>query len=176
MNVNGGSTDAQIAQAQTLYGELTFFWQGVAAGSAELDCGSLVYCSTGGSGRIPPPGGSIFRSDGLAFPECCDADGDGLGTLTQAGRAPGFGPGTGAMTLWHGATIDQIDSGDVLIARGIGSRSGAPFESARTVGFVFSTAPVLAAYSDGRATPRRSPTPDRAPRPRRRLKAGPGEA
>jgi hypothetical protein len=171
VNVNGGSSDAQIAEAQTLYGELTFFWF-ADNGSAELDCGSLIYCRAGGSGRIPPPQGSIFRSQGLPFPECCDGDGDGLGTLTQAGRAPGFGPGSGAMTLWHGATIDQIDSGDVLIARG--TSNGVPFESAKTVGFVFSTPPVLAAYDDGQGNaatftyPRPSPTPDTP------VKAGPG--
>ena len=171
VNVNGGSSDAQITEAQTLYGQLAFFWF-ADDGSAELDCGSLIYCSAGGTGRIPPPQGSIFRSQGLPFPECCDSDGDGLGSLTQAGPARGFGPGSGAMGLWHGATIDQIDSGDVLISRG--TSNGVPFESPKTVGFVFSTPPVLAAYDDGQgnaatfAYPRPSPTPDTP------VKAGPG--
>lgn len=146
-NADGGSTDEQIAQAEAEHGELNFFWMGVDPGSAELDCGTLIYCSPGGTGMLRAPS-SPFRKDGTSFPACCPADGNGLGTLTQTGNLPGFGsPDSGGMTLFHGATGDQIGTGDVLIVRA--TANGVPFESATTVGFAFSTAPVLAAYSDG---------------------------
>ena len=51
------------------------------------------------------------------------------------------------MAIYHGATSDQIHAGDVLIARG--TVDGTAQESASTVGFVYSTYPVVAAYSDG---------------------------
>jgi hypothetical protein len=84
----------------------------------------------------------IFRESGDRFPECCDADGDGFGTLT---RSP-----LGAMTIFHGATIDQIGTGDVLILHA--TAGGAPVDSATTVGFAFATPAVVAGYDDGLGT------------------------
>jgi hypothetical protein len=51
------------------------------------------------------------------------------------------------MSLFHGATQDQIRAGDVLIVRG--KSHSTVQEAATSVGFVFSTLPALAAYDDG---------------------------
>jgi hypothetical protein len=153
VNANGGSTDAQIAAAQHSYGSLNAMWMGIDPESAELDCGTLVYCSPGGTGRFQAstgPGG-FDRTLAKPFPECCDADGDGLGSMTRTTGPPNlpepFGPDGGGMSLFHGATQDQLRTGDVLIVKG--TANGAPLESTASVGFVFSTMPALASYSDG---------------------------
>ena len=81
--------------------------------SSELDCGSpqarsdstlggLSYCTLGGTGMKVAPG---TQTGGSAFPACCDADGDGFGTLTRP------------TLLMPGATSDRIGSGDVMIQR-----------------------------------------------------------
>ena len=147
-NANAGSTAAQIAAGQQHAGHLNVSWTGFDPGTAELDCGSLVYCSAAGTGRFTPNAGAQFtRADAAPFPECCDADHDGLGTLTQGGPGALGVPGGGTMAMYHGATSDQIHAGDVLIARG--TVNGTPIESASSVGFVYATFPVVAAYDDG---------------------------
>ncbi len=153
VNVNGGSSEEQIAAAQQNYGGLGILWLGIDPGSGELDCGALIYCSAGGTGRFQAsvgPGG-FDRTGAPPFPECCDPDEDGLGSLTPIPPPPGaaspFGPDGGGMSLFHGATQDQIRTGDVLIERA--TVHGSPVESAASVGFVFSTMPALATYSDG---------------------------
>ena len=180
VNVDGGSTPEQVAAAQQKYGHLNAIWAGIDAGSGELDCGTLIYCSAGGTGRFsptagPPPGG-FTRSSASPFPECCDSDGDGLGSLIQGGPGAIGVPGGGAMAIFHGATSDQIRAGDLLIARG--TFNGEPVESPASVGFVFSTFPVLAAYSDGQgdsSTFSYSPGAQSGPPPpvRRRPRPGP---
>ena len=147
VNVNGGSTDEQIASQQQRLGALNVLWTGLDAGSGELDCGLLIYCSAGGTGRWLPPtlaDPRDPRGSGLPFPECCDADGDGLGSLTGTLE---FSDGNELMAISHGATPDQIKAGDVLIERG--SANGRTQESAASVGFVFATHPVVAAFDDG---------------------------
>ena len=147
-NANGGSTAAQIATGQQHAGHLNVSWTGFDPGTAELDCGSLVYCKAAGTGRFTPNAGpQITRADAAPFPECCDADHDGLGTLTPGGPGALGVPGGGTMAMYHGATSDQIHAGDVVIARG--TVNGTPIESASSVGFVYATFPVVAAYSDG---------------------------
>jgi hypothetical protein len=101
----------------------------------ELDCRGLVYCSLGGTGRV-------FIPASKPFPDCCDPDGDGLGTFQpQAGHA-------NVMVLHHGATTAQIGTGDVLIERVTTAGVETQFPSA--VQYVFATIPALVAYNDGR--------------------------
>lgn len=149
VNVNGGSTDAEVAATQASNGRIGLGWLSIDPGTGELNCGTLVYCSAGGTGRLDT--GSAPRSQSPPFPECCDPDADGLGTLTVLPPAPGFtgfvSEEMGGMSLYHGATQDQIRAGDVLIVRGLSH--GTVQEAATSVGFVFSTLPALAAYGDG---------------------------
>ena len=172
-NANAGSTLAQIAAGQQHAGHLNVSWAGFDPGTAELDCGSLVYCKAAGTGRFTPNAGSQFtRANAAPFPECCDADHDGLGTLTQGGPGALGVPGGGTMAMYHGATSDQIHAGDVLIARG--TVNGTPVESASSVGFVYATFPVVAAYDDGQGnsatiTYPRDPAAAKSP-----VRAGPG--
>ena len=104
--------------------------------SPELDCGGLIYCSPGGTGKrgftgSPPP----------PFPECCDPDGDGFGTMTSwNGVTPDF------FIAPHGATTEQIGTGDVLIERV--TRGGVEIQFTGTLQFVFATIPALVSYND----------------------------
>lgn len=68
--------------------------------TAELNCGSLTYCSTGGTG-------APSSNPGQSFPEDFDTDADGFGTMTKGG--------TGDFQMITGATGDEIGSGDTLI-------------------------------------------------------------
>jgi hypothetical protein len=120
--------------------------------SAELDCGrpqsrtdpgvgGLVYCTRAGTGRAFKAGSSY--PDSARFPDCCDADGDGLGALTTTqGVAEPF------FFLSHGATTAQIGTGDVLIERVTSGGSETQFAS--TLQYVFATVPALVSYDDGR--------------------------
>ncbi len=111
---------------------------------AELDCaqpqdrsdptlGGLVYCSKGGTGKVfgPPPA--------LGFPDCCDPDNDGFGTLVDQQPLPG----AHAMFLNHGATSAQIGTGDLLV-----QRVGGGGDFIATLQYVFATTPALVSYSD----------------------------
>ena len=153
VNVNGGSSDEQISAAQQLGETLVLLWDPVSIDpdSGELDCGGspdpgnpdgwiggLSYCTRGGTGGLAEIGRTPATA--RAFPECCDSNGNGFGSLSP------FGP-MEPMTLFPGATLDQMSAGDVLIMRA--TQDGAPVEFANTVGFIFSTHPALAAYSDG---------------------------
>lgn len=147
VNVNAAaSTSEQIDAALAAYGRLAIV---ILAGDvAELDCGGslnlsppppllggLTYCSYGGTGRL-------FNAPMPPFPECCDDDGDGFGTMVNA---PNFAsPGT--MFLNHGAASTQIGTGDVLIERVMTDGSESQF--AATLQFVFATVPALVSYSD----------------------------
>ena len=142
-NVNAGAsttdeTDARLAE----FGRLAIV---IAPGdSTELDCGGsvnpapppplvggLAYCSYGGTGKL-------FSPPMSAFPECCDDDEDGFGTMVRS-----F-PGT--MLLSHGATSTQIGTGNVLLERVTNGNSETQF--AATLQFVFATVPALVSYSD----------------------------
>lgn len=104
--------------------------------SVELDCGGLPYCSPGGTGR------AAYSPGEPEFPECCDSDADGFGTLTAP---PGVFPGD--FFLRHGATTSEIRTGDVLIERV--TTAGVESQFPATLQSVFATVPALAAYSDG---------------------------
>jgi hypothetical protein len=148
VNANGGSTDEQIAAVERRLGLLELLWTGLDEGSAEVDCGTLVYCTTGGTGAFGlnsvPPTGS--RDNVQPFPGAFDADGDGFGSLVAGGPKP-IVTTARTMGIYHGATADEIQAGDVLIVRG--TTAGVPQESAASVSFVFASLPVVAAYDDG---------------------------
>jgi hypothetical protein len=101
------------------------------ANDLELDCGGLSYCTTGGTGRIRPPGGF---DPGPGFPACCDPDGDGFGTMTATQNGPG-GP---EWQLYPLAKASQIRSGDVFVT----SRG-----DTAALNFVFNTTPALVSWS-----------------------------
>ena len=122
-------------------------------GSAELDCGSLSYCSPGGSGRDV----TRFRR----FPREFDADGDGFGTMSDSRpfnpARDGFGtsaqidrpvfalaPGTG---LRRAGARGGIGTGDTFLER---------FASARpqpvSLGYVFDSVPAIRSFDDGSGT------------------------
>lgn len=113
--------------------------------SVELDCGGanqstprtegLVYCSTGGTGRVQTADGS-----NPAFPGDFDPDGNGMGNLTP------WPTGDNTLMLLHGATAAQIGTGDVLVQR---INNGAQTQSTATVQYVFATVPTLTSYDDG---------------------------
>jgi hypothetical protein len=136
-----GLTDQQIEAALPTFG--TLILEVLPGSSAELDCGGLVYCSSGGTGRVPQ---NLNPPTGPPFPACCDADGDGFGTLTPA---PGLPPPASGMFLLHGATSAQIGTGDVLIERVTSGDPPVESEFPATLQFVFATVPALVSYSDG---------------------------
>jgi hypothetical protein len=120
---------------------------------AELDCGGepdpdnpsgwsggLTYCVRGGTGAIVAQGG--LPPQWPAFPECCDDDGDGLGTLVTGPPSP-----SPAFNLAHQATAAQIGTGDILIQRV--TTGGAESEFTIMLPFVFATTPALVSYDDG---------------------------
>jgi hypothetical protein len=135
----------------------------LAGDSAELDCKGLVYCSTEGTGRVPvnrnPP-------EGPRFPECCDPDGDGFGSLATA---PDLPVGAQSLTLLHGATTAQIGTGDVLIQRV--TRGGVESQFPSSVQFVFATGSALVSYADTAGDSATVPYPVAGPDPG---PAGPG--
>ncbi len=105
VNANApGLSDEQIKSAAQARATLSIN----TLGSEELDCGELIYCSAGGTGFRDRFGNPIVQDPNPeSFPECCDPDGDGLGSLDSDGTTL-LKPGTGA---------DQVRGGDVLIAR-----------------------------------------------------------
>lgn len=150
--VNANAAAATTAQADALLsGGGTLKIRFVRGDSAELDCGraqsradpsvgGLVYCSRGGTGRLLlPGGGDPFTFP--AFPDCCDPDGDGFGTLQPLQAKT-------TMVLRHGATTAQIGTGDLLIERL--TTSGVETQLTTTIQYVFATVPALVSYSDGR--------------------------
>ncbi len=105
--VNGGSTDEEIAAQNQRLGALDVLWSGLDRKSGELNCGALVYCSAGGTGRWMPsnidpsdpresssPLFDYVDSEGVTRPGCCDADDDGLASLSAT---LSFGDGTDLM-------------------------------------------------------------------------------
>jgi len=138
-----GLTDSQIEAVLPSFGWLAIE---IRENAAELDCGTpqaradptlggLVYCTRGGTGRL-------HNDPDSRFPDCCDADGDGMGTMVTAPNLP---PGDNALFLRHGATSAQIGTGDMLIQR---LPSGD--ELLATLQYALGTTPALVAYDDGR--------------------------
>lgn len=150
VNVNGGSTDAAIDAVLPTFAQLLV--QVMPGDSAELDCGGspnpakppplvggLPYCSWGGTGRVQPFSGPI-----AAFPDCCDADEDGFGSLVGSPPPPG-----GMQTyesLLPGATSAQIGTGNILVERV--QRGGTEVKFTTLLQFAFATVPALASFSD----------------------------
>lgn len=157
VNANApGLTEEQIEAALPSAGRLLLGSLGIETDPAsdppvELDCGDpdtgLIYCRGNGSTgtitsvSIVPPGGR----PGDPFPECCDPDEDGFGSLIWA-AIPGDGTDAHAVTLRHGATGDQIGAGDLLIART--ERDGVNQAFIGTLAHLFETVPALASYTD----------------------------
>ncbi len=147
LNANGGGvTDAAIdALVQGSTSPPTFQPIGVfldfsivPGDQIELDCGGLSYCSKGGTGRERTPGGF---DPGPSFPDCCDQDGDGFGTMTGT---PGPN-GQQEMQIYPLATAAQINSGDVLIERS--TSNGVETDTPSTLNFVFNTTPALISWT-----------------------------
>jgi hypothetical protein len=162
VNVNAGSTPAEMDAKSVSTGVLRFAVGRLVPGltaPAELDCAGdpqaepprpgLLYCSAGGSGEATLGGGP----PGPPFPECCDLDGDGFGTLDPALNT--CTSCTADFFLKHGAvprrpgldpTISQIGSGDLMIER---IPSGdTEVEVPATVNYVFATTTALASFND----------------------------
>jgi hypothetical protein len=149
-----GATDAQIESALPSFGRLAI--EVLAGDSPELDCAGdpgaqpprpgLVYCSSGGSGRLFQPG--VPFESWPSFPGPAggefDPDADGFGTLT--GQPPPPGGTTSFMTLAHGATTTQIGTGDLMIGRVV--RDGEEAQFPATLRYAFATVPALASYAD----------------------------
>ena len=102
----------------------------------DLTLGGLIYCTRDGTGTL----GRYDEPPYPRFPECCDPDGDGFGSLVNTGPSP---QGTPFMFLFPGTTSAQIGTGDLLIQR-VGDR-----EFAAVLGYAFATVPALTSYSDG---------------------------
>jgi hypothetical protein len=140
VNANApGLDDQQIQSGLRARGTLQI---SVPLDSAELNCRGLVYCKAGGKGRRDRFGdpGPLDPSP-EPFPECCDPDRDGFGSL---GPVP-FGPGPGVM-LQTRAGADEIAGGDVLLAPG--EEGGQPDELTATLNTIFATVPAIKSYVD----------------------------
>ena len=166
VNANApGLTEAQIEAALPLYGTLLMGVQGIFADEGtvvELDCGNpttgLAYCRKNNSTATKVKLlGSIDSPDpGQGFPSpCCDPDGDGHGSLDRldSGPAPittgGKGTKYGVQVL-HGATDDQLGTGDVMIARA--RVGGAETELPGALSYVFNTVPAIRSFTDEAGT------------------------
>jgi hypothetical protein len=144
-NANAPGFTPQLS-AETLRARGTLKISVLPGDSTELDCGrpqkrsdptvgGLVYCSAGGTGGWA----YVHEPPNPPFPACCDADGDGFGTLKAAG---GF---AGDFFLAHGTDTDHIGTGDLLIERV--TDNGVETQYPATLGFVFATTPALASYT-----------------------------
>jgi hypothetical protein len=115
--------------------------------TTELDCRGLTYCSSGGTGKVGFTGPGAAVASGASFPECCDADGDGFGSMDRAPFDPGSEGHPGQFFLAHHATTAQIGTGDVLIERA--TSGGIESQFPITLQDVFATVPALVSYDDG---------------------------
>lgn len=141
-NANHPALAAQIGTALPEGGHLIFGIAPPQGGSAELDCAGdplampprpgLVYCGGGGTGRLTAP-------PMPSFPECCDLDEDGFGTIP---------PFMGPPQLKHGATSDQIKTGNLLIARMNDANGVEVGTYSQLLPYVFATVPALKSYDD----------------------------
>jgi hypothetical protein len=140
VNANASAiTQAEIDANLRDHGNLSLYFPGVpAGGSAELDCRGLVYCSSGGTGRIFYLGNP---NDMRPYPDCC------LDPATGLGRLQGVGGSSETLYLAHGATTAQIGTGDILIEHVVAD--GVETLVPATVQFVFATEPALTSYDDG---------------------------
>ena len=134
VNANAGSLTRQdIDSALAALGHISV--TRLDGDSQELDCGGLSYCSRGGTGRW------AYTENQPQFPECCDPDDDGFGTMRGS-------PGSFADDFWlrHGATSSEIRTGDVLVERV--TTNGVETQYPGVLQFVFATVPALISYHD----------------------------
>jgi hypothetical protein len=115
--------------------------------STELDCRGLIYCSSGGIGRVGFTGPGATVPSGAPFPACCDPDGDGFGTLNGASFESGREGHPAGFFLAHHATTAQIGTGNLLIERA--TVGGVETQFPITLQDVFATVPALFSYDDG---------------------------
>ncbi|MBI4898137.1 MAG: hypothetical protein HY827_07200 [Actinobacteria bacterium] len=128
LNANAGTvTDAQIDAAMS--GSATLAIQVAGGSEAQLDCGGLTYCSAGGTGTT--------LEGNNPFPGCCDADGNGFGTIT-----PGS---TNDFQLHPGANAADIGSGDSFIEHV--TSDGKETQLPGVLNYIFSTTPALKTWS-----------------------------
>lgn len=101
--------------------------------TVELDCGTLGYCSSGGTGTGLASNQPFPGTSGGTF----DSDGDGLGTIVRGG--------TGDFQLKTGATSRTIAAGDTLVERV--SSSGTETALPGIINFIFLSTPALKSVS-----------------------------
>ncbi len=128
LNGNTGTTPtiSEIDNLLSSFGTIAMEVMGDISGAGdtvELDCGTLSYCSLGGTGFA-----------GGVFPGGFDGDSDGKGTIT-----PG---GTGDFQLTHGATSSQIQAGDTYIQEVLSTDSSVTLVPGM-LNFVFHTTPAV---------------------------------
>jgi hypothetical protein len=142
LNANAAAVTDQQINDTLRTADAAYLIIGPIVPGAELDCSGavqqpprptgLVYCSSGGTGKVfhgdPFPG-----EPGGPF----DPDGDGMGTPPQTQGGP-----AGFFFLSHGATSAQIRTGDIVMRR-----TGTEAVPA-TLQFVFGTVPALKSYTD----------------------------
>ena len=149
-NVHTGASDADIDQVSRDLGyiimDIPF---GVSA--VELDCGppvpaGLSYCAKGGT---------AVHENGKGFPECCDDDGDGFGTMVPTESVPGDFQSFG---FDHRSTSNQIGTGYYLFhhVTKSGNESQCPSDTdpdcvsySAVQQLAFATMPALKSFDDG---------------------------
>jgi hypothetical protein len=163
--VNANAAALTLAQVNDTLARRGILWIGGSLRSGvgiELDCGGapapggwsggLSYCTRGGTGRAFP---GLFarsppRSWPIAFPDAADANGNGFGELSalagSAGQVTCQVPCVQAF-LSHGATSDQIGTGDVLNWRV--TLNGVETQFPTTLPDVYGTVPAVVSYRDG---------------------------
>jgi hypothetical protein len=153
-NAHAGVNDAQIEAGLRDFGFMSI---NIPAGkSAELDCGApvptgLSYCAPGGTGTT--------SNRGRPFPDCCDSDDDGFGTMSDIARGPDFVQ----FGLDHHATTAEIGTGDILTEHLTlsGDESQCPPPTGTSPDclslssmhqYVFATVPAIRSFSDSQGT------------------------
>jgi hypothetical protein len=116
--------DTALQSVQTLAIQVA----GSTSETTELDCGTLSYCTAGGTGQSNNQ--SFPGAAGGAF----DADSDGFGTITR-------GP-TGDFQLQTKATSAAIGAGDTMIQR-VTAADGSERQVPGVLNFVFNSTPAL---------------------------------
>jgi len=81
----------------------------------------------------------VAPGDFPSFPSCCDEDGDGFGTFQVAGP--------NLMHLDHGATTDEIQTGQILIERLTSGQEESQLTA--LIQYIFASVPALVGYDDG---------------------------
>lgn len=123
--LSSSAIDTLMSSIQTLAIEV----KGSSADTSELDCGSLGYCSSGGTGKLVNTTTSFPGSSGGTY----DADADGYGTLTKGA--------TGDFQLQTGATTSTIKSGDTLLQYVTSGSTTTSYTG--VLNFIFSSNPAL---------------------------------